>query len=66
MHRGSFQSVPDLSEKIMEFIESNNYRAKPFVWTTTAEDILTKVEKFRKRIEEISPGCTIRKKRKVA
>jgi transposase len=66
VRRGSFQSVPDLIGKIMEFIDSNNEVAKPFVWTATAEDILAKIEKCRKRLEEISPGCTSRKKRKVA
>jgi transposase len=66
VRRGSFQSVPDLIEKIMEFIESHNEHAKAFVWTATAEDILAKIERCRKRLEEISPGCTDRKKRKVA
>jgi transposase len=66
VRRGSFQSVPDLIEKIMAFIESHNEHAKAFVWTATAEDILTKIAKCRKRLEEISPGCTSRKKRKVA
>jgi hypothetical protein len=66
--RGSFRSVPDLMEMIMEFIGSHNERAKVFVWTATADDILAKIEWCRKRLEEISPGCisTRRKKRKVA
>jgi hypothetical protein len=50
----------------MEFIGSHNEHAKAFVWTASAEDILAKVEKCRKRLEEVSPGCTSRKKRKVA
>jgi transposase len=66
VRRGSFQNVPDLIEKIMDFIKSHNEHAKAFVWTATAEDILAKVEKCRKRLEEISPGCTSRKNRKVA
>jgi transposase len=63
VRRGSFQSVPGLIEKIMEFIESHNEHAKAFVWTATAEDILAKVEKCRKRLEEVKPGCMSRKKR---
>jgi transposase len=63
VRRGSFQSVPDLIEKIMEFIESHNEHAKAFVWTATAEDILAKVEKCRKRLEEVKPGCMSGKKR---
>lgn len=66
VRRGSFQSVPDLIEKIIEFIESHNEQVKAFVWTAKAEDILAKVERGRKRLEEISPGCTTSKKRKVA
>ena len=66
VRRGSFQSVPDLIEKIMEFIASHNEQAKAFVWTATAEDILAKLERCRKRLEEISPGCTSRKKPKAA
>ena len=66
VRRGSFQSVPDLIEKIVEFIASHNEQAKAFVWTATAEDILAKLERCRKRLEEISPGCTSRKKRKAA
>lgn len=63
VRRGSFQSVPDLIEKIMAFIESHNEHAKAFVWTATAEDILAKGEKCRKRLEEVKPGCMSRKKR---
>ena len=66
VRRGSFQSVPDLIEKIMEFIAAHNEQAKAFVWTATAEAILAKIERCRKRLEEVSPGCTNRKKRKVA
>lgn len=66
VRRGSFQSVPDLIGKIMEFIESHNENAKAFVWTATAEAILTKIERCRQRLEEISPGCTSKKQRKAA
>ena len=66
VRRGSFTSVPDLIEKVMEFIEAHNEDARPFVWTATAESILEKIEKCRRRLEEISPGCTSRKKRTTA
>jgi transposase len=64
VRRGSFANVPDLIETIMEFIKHRNAVAKPFVWTAKAEDILAKIERCRKRLEEISPGCTLPKKRK--
>ena len=47
-------------------VGSINEQAKAFVWTATAEAILAKIERCRKRLEEVSPGCTNRKKRKVA
>lgn len=58
VRRGSFQSVPDLIEKITAFIAAHNEHSSAFVWTATAEDILAKIERCRKRLEEISPGCT--------
>lgn len=66
VRRGSFVSVPDLMEKIMAFIEAYNEAATPFVWTASAESILEKIERCRRRLEEISPGCTSRKQRKAA
>ena len=48
----------------MEFIEQRNGVAKPFVWTAKAEDILAKIERCRQRLEEISPGSTLPRKRR--
>ncbi|HNQ72471.1 MAG TPA: IS630 family transposase [Verrucomicrobiota bacterium] len=58
VRRGSFSSVPSLIEAIVEFIEQWNRHPKPFVWTAKAEDILAKIERCRRRLEEIQPGCT--------
>ncbi len=63
VRRGSFHSVPDLIGKILEFIESHNDQPKPFVWTASVDRILAKIERCRKRLEEIEPGCTSRKVR---
>ncbi len=41
IRRGSYQSVRDLTRAISRFIEGWNTRCKPFVWTKTADDILT-------------------------
>jgi hypothetical protein len=38
---------------------------KPFIWTR-AEDILEKIERCRRRLEEIKPGCMVRRGRKKA
>lgn len=43
IRRGSFASVADLEDAIRDFIDAYNERAKPFTWTKTADDILTKI-----------------------
>ncbi|MFD0359890.1 IS630 family transposase [Nocardia sp. GCM10030253] len=45
IHRGTFRSVRELTTKIREFINGWNPRAKPFVWTKTAEQILAKADR---------------------
>ena len=42
IHRGTFGSVKDLNAKIRALIDGWNDRAHPFVWTKTADQILTK------------------------
>ena len=44
IHRGSFASVDDLIAAIRRFIDAWNDRCEPFVWTTTADDILAKLK----------------------
>jgi transposase len=58
VRRGSFASVPDLIQAILDFIAQWNAEPTPFVWTAKAEDILAKIERCRQRLEEISPGST--------
>jgi hypothetical protein len=38
---------------------------KPFVWTATVEKILEKIAKSRRLLEQIEPGCTAPKVRKI-
>lgn len=67
VRRGSFASVPDLIEAIEQYIAVWNEDPKPFVWRAKAEDILAKIERCRRRLEEIKPGCTsVRRRRKAA
>jgi hypothetical protein len=42
IRRGSFDSVTRLVGGIKDFLSRWNEGAKPFVWTKTAEQILTK------------------------
>jgi transposase len=64
VRRGSFSSVPDLIEAIEEFIQAWNSDPKPFVWRARAEEILEKLERARRRLEQIEPGCTVRRGQK--
>jgi len=45
IHRGTFASVRDLMAKIRQFITGWNNRSKPFTWTKTADEILTKANR---------------------
>ncbi len=48
--RGSFRSVPELKQAIVDFVAVSNGRAKPWVWTKDANEILRKVRKLRDRL----------------
>ncbi len=41
IRRGTFTSVKDLVAAIGDFIDGWNERCQPFVWTKTADEILT-------------------------
>jgi hypothetical protein len=43
IRRGSFLSVDDLEDAIRAFIDAYNQRAKPFTWTKTADELITKI-----------------------
>jgi transposase len=45
IHRGTFTSVRALTIAIRRFITGWNPRARPFVWTKTADDILKKAQR---------------------
>jgi transposase len=53
LRRGVFHSVPDLIEKIEEYIQVNNRDPKPLIWTATAESILEKVSRGRVALQAI-------------
>lgn len=50
LRRGIFTSVKELEAAIMQFIEVRNESEKPFVWTKSAEEILSKVERARQAL----------------
>ncbi len=45
IHRGTFRSVRELNTRIRSFIDGWNDRCHPFVWTKTADKILTKADR---------------------
>ena len=52
LRRGIFGSVEDLIASIQQFLEANNDYPKPYVWTATAENILAKVHRARRTLEQ--------------
>jgi transposase len=53
IRRGVFRSVPELIAAIEEYLRVHNDDPKPFVWTATAESILTKVRRGRVTLEQV-------------
>jgi len=64
IRRGVFFSVPDLVQAIDAYLAAWNETPRPFVWTAKVEDIIKKLDRARKKLEEIKPGCTQLRRRK--
>jgi len=47
IRRGTFQNVTELIKAIEDYIKINNQNPKPFIWTKTAEEIITKVNSVK-------------------
>lgn len=47
IRRGTFKSVPELTQAISDYIEMHNQKPKAFVWTASAERIKTKISKLK-------------------
>ena len=54
IRRGVFHSVPELIAAIETYLNANNQNPEPFIWTATAEQILTKVRRGRVALETIT------------
>ncbi|MGI0053431.1 MAG: IS630 family transposase [Thermoplasmata archaeon] len=50
LNRGSFRSVPELKQAILECVATSNDRAGPWVWTKSPAEILRKIAKLRARL----------------
>ena len=56
LRRGVFHSVPDVIDAIDEYIFQHNDDPKPFIWTRKASDILAKVTRA-KRVLNNAPSA---------
>jgi transposase len=54
LRRGVFHSVPDLILAIETYLQVNNDDPKPFIWTASAEAILTKVRRGRVTLTQVA------------
>jgi transposase len=53
IRRGSYTSVDDLEAAIYDYLGQHNTKPKPFHWSKTAEDILTRERRALDKIDEI-------------
>jgi transposase len=53
IRRGSYTSVGDLEAAIYDYLGQHNTKPKPFTWTKTAEDILTRERRALDKLDEI-------------
>ena len=53
IRRGSYSSVDDLEAAIFDDLAQYNEKPKPFQWTKTAEDILTRERRAFDKLDEI-------------
>ena len=53
IRRGVFTSVPALIAAIMEYLDTNNAKPKPFVWTASVRTILSKVKRANEVLETL-------------
>ena len=53
IRRGTFSSVNVLIKQIRDYIDSWNSEAKPFTWTATTDEILTKVRLVQTSIKKL-------------
>ena len=53
IRRGSYSSVDDLEAAIYDYLLQHNARPKPFVWTKSAKDILTRERRALDALDKI-------------
>jgi transposase len=53
LRRGVFHSVDDLIEAVYTYLEAHNTDPKPFAWVARAPDILEKVKRGRRKLDNM-------------
>ncbi len=53
IRRDSYPSVDDLKVAIYDYLLQHNAKPKPFVWSKTAEDILTRKRRALDALDQI-------------
>ncbi|HAM49327.1 MAG TPA: IS630 family transposase [Nitrospiraceae bacterium] len=53
IRRGTFQSVPDLITAINDYLENHNQNPQVFVWSASADQILTTIAKCKEVLETL-------------
>jgi transposase len=53
IRRDSFPNVDHLVEAILDYIDDHNLHPRPFSWTATADEILTKVRRARQALDNV-------------
>jgi len=51
IRRGVFKSVDQLKQAIMDYLDNHNGNPKPYVWTKTAAEILSKVARAKQGLK---------------
>ena len=50
LRRGTFRGVDELVAAVEDYIQKHNEKPKPYIWTSTASDILEKVKRARRSL----------------
>ena len=51
IRRGVFNSVEELKQAIMDYLDKHNGQPKPYIWTKTAAEIFSKVARAKQVLE---------------
>lgn len=53
LKRGIFKSVADLEEAVGSYVKHHNENPKPYIWTASATDILAKVKRAQRKLDNL-------------